>query len=199
MANVMAVGRMAYGQVWELQKRLVEQRIAGEIGDTVVLCEHDPVYTLGRRRDAAQNLLNIGDTPVFEIERGGDVTWHGPGQVVAYPIVRLDPLDLHAHLRRLEDVMITACAAFGLSATRDPRNSGVWVNGRKLGSVGVACRSQVTFHGLALNVNPDLSWFHRINPCGFSAEIMTSMEAEAGQPVALDAVRSRIIARFLGW
>lgn len=165
------------------------------------MLEHDPVYTVGRKRDATANLLAVGDVPVFEIERGGDVTWHGPGQVVVYPIVALDGerRDLHAHLRRLEDLMIDVCADFDLPVGRDPRNTGVWHDGRKLGSIGVACRRWVAWHGLALNVDPDLSYFARINPCGFPSEIMTSMARELGRPVDVGAVREAFVARLRAW
>lgn len=181
-----ALGRIAYTDAWALQKELVEQRARGEIPDTVLVCEHDPVYTVGRRRDAMANVLVPGDVPVVEVERGGDVTWHGPGQVVAYPIILLEGVkrDLHAHMFQLETLMIATCARFGLTAGRDDRNTGVWHGGHKLGSVGIACRRWVTWHGLALNVDPDLGYFARINPCGFEASIMTSMARELGAPVA---------------
>ena len=201
MAHVMRLGRVAYPDAWALQKRLVEQRANGEIADTVIVCEHDPVYTVGRRRDAMANVLVPGDVPVVEVERGGDVTWHGPGQLVAYPILLLEgeKRDLHAHLHRLEDLMIAICGDFGVEAGRDPRNTGVWHGGKKLGSIGIACRRWVTWHGLALNVDPDLSYFARINPCGFEASIMTSLARVLGRPIALDAVADALIARVEAW
>lgn len=195
----MSVGEIPYDHAWDLQKRLVDDRIADRIGDTVVVCSHPSVYTLGRRRDASQNLLDIGDTPVFEIERGGDVTWHGPGQVVAYPILKLPDQDILRHLRRLEQLMIDVAADFGLALARDARNAGVWHEGRKIGSVGVASRRGVTWHGLALNVCPDLSWFRKINPCGMSSELLSSMEVELNQPVSVDAVRANLLARVVDW
>lgn len=197
----MDLGRAPYAEVWELQKGLVDARARGEVGDTVIVVEHEPVYTVGRRRDAMANLVAPGEVPVFEVERGGDVTWHGPGQVVVYPILLLPEgrRDLHAHLHRLEDLGITTCAAFGLEAGRDPRNTGVWVGGRKLASIGIACRRWVTWHGLALNVDPDLGWFERIRPCGFPAELMTSMREALGAPVDLEAARQELIRRVAGW
>lgn len=195
----MSVGEIPYDQAWDLQKRLVEDRIEDRIGDTVVVCSHPSVYTLGRRRDASQNLLDIGDTPVFEIERGGDVTWHGPGQVVAYPVLKLQDQDILRHLRRLEQLMIDVAADFGLPLARDARNAGVWHDGRKIGSVGVASRRNVTWHGLALNVCPDLSWFRKINPCGMSSELLSSMEAELNHPVSVEAVRANLLARVVDW
>lgn len=201
MALLRRMGRAGYAEVLALQEQLLTERIAEAIPDTVLLVEHDPVYTVGRRKDATANLLAVGDTPVTHVSRGGDVTWHGPGQVVAYPIVRLHDQDLHAHLRRLEDVMIEVCGRFGLEAGRDARNTGAWVRGRKIGSVGVACRSWVTWHGLALNVRPDMRYFARINPCGFSSEIMTCMERELGVDGApsLEAVEQAIAEIFAAW
>jgi len=197
----MRLGRVPYAEAWALQTRLVAERAAGSIEDVVVVCEHDPVYTVGRTRGAAANVLDPGEVPVVEVERGGDVTFHGPGQVVAYPILALEgpARDLHAHLRRLEQLMIEVCAGFGLAAGRDVRNTGVWHGGRKLGSIGIACRRWVTFHGLALNVDTDLSWFARINPCGFEASIMTSMARELGRPVERDAVEERLVAQVQAW
>ncbi len=196
--QVIRAGRLAYAAAWDRQRELVEARIAGLIPDTALVCEHDPVYTLGRRRDARRNLLDPGDTPVFEVERGGDVTWHGPGQVVAYPIRLLEPLDLNAHLRQLEALMIGVCASLGVVAVRDERNAGVWLNGRKIGSVGVACRRQVTWHGLALNVEPDLSGFRRIAPCGLDAVLLSSLAAE-GVACERDGVELRVIEALTAW
>lgn len=201
MAWVLSPGRISYEEAHALQKDLVERRAKGEIGDAVIVCEHDPVYTVGRRRDAMANVLVPGDVPVVEVERGGDVTWHGPGQVVVYPILLLEGAkrDLHAHMHRLEDLMIEVCADFGLAVGRDERNTGVWHAGRKLGSVGIACRRWVTWHGLALNVNPDLAYFQRINPCGFDATIMTSLSRELGREVGVEEAATRFIARVVHW
>lgn len=198
---MIAPGRVDYRAAHQLQQELVEARARGAIGDTVIVCEHDPVFTVGRRRDAADNVLDPGDTPVIEVERGGDVTWHGPGQLVVYPILSLEGpgRDLHAHMHRLEDLMIDLCGEFGLIAGRDPRNTGVWHQGRKLGSVGIACRRWVTWHGLSLNVDPDLQWFGRINPCGFDASIMTSLSRELGRPVSMDDMVAAAIFRVGAW
>jgi lipoyl(octanoyl) transferase len=188
------LGRMDYLVAWELQKRRVEQRLAGEIPDTALVVEHPPVYTLGRSRGAADNVLAPGDVPVVQVERGGNVTWHGPGQVVIYPIVLLPEArrDIHAYLRSLEEAAIRACRDYGLEAGRDPRNTGAWVGGRKICSIGVAVRRWATWHGMALNVAPDLSYFQRINPCGFGAEIMTSMAAELGEAPPQPEVTDRL-------
>ena len=180
--QVLDLGTADYREVWQRQLALVEQRQIGQAPDTLILVEHPHVFTLGRRRDAQQNVLAPGDVPVIEIERGGDVTYHGPGQLVAYPIVLLedDERDLHKFLRNLEEAVIRVCARAGVTADREPGKTGVWttteLGRKKLCSMGIACRKWVTFHGLALNVTTDLSYFARINPCGFEASVMTSLD-----------------------
>jgi lipoate-protein ligase B len=183
--------------VWARQLALVEQRQAQLAPDTLIVVEHPHVFTLGRRREAKQNVLAPGGVEVVEIERGGDVTYHGPGQLVCYPIVLLEEgeRDLHAFLRNLEEAVIQTCARVGVTADREPGKTGVWTSterGRKkLCSMGIACRKWVTFHGLALNVTTDLSYFARINPCGFEASVMTSLD----QLVAIDpaAVKAALV------
>ena len=185
--SVVNLGTESFRDTWARQLALVEQRQRGEIPDTLLLVEHDHVYTLGRRREAEANVLDAGDVEVIGIERGGDVTYHGPGQLVAYPIVLLregKERDLHAYLRHLEDAVIATCARFGLAADREPGKTGVWMTSpigrKKLCSMGIACRKWVTFHGLALNVTTDLAYFRRINPCGFESSVMTSMAEQLG-------------------
>lgn len=186
--RVLDLGTASYRETWAQQLALVEQRKVDEVPDTLILVEHPHVFTLGRRREAHQNVLMPGDVEVIEIERGGDVTYHGPGQIVAYPIVLLGDgeRDLHRYLRNLEDAVIATCQRFGItSASREPGKTGVWCDDatgarRKLCSMGIACRKWVTFHGLALNVTTDLSYFGRINPCGFESRVMTSMQGELG-------------------
>lgn len=194
------LGRETYARSWERMHALLEARIAGSAPDTLLVVEHEPVYTLGRRKDALLNVLDPGDVPVLQVERGGDVTWHGPGQITAYPIVALPPgrQDLHRFMHELEEAALRACADFGLTAQRDPRNTGVWAGGRKLASVGVACRRWVTWHGLALNVDPDLRYFERINPCGMTPGIMTSMAEELGHSLDFQAVKASLCAHLQG-
>jgi lipoyl(octanoyl) transferase len=193
------LGRRGYAEVLALQHERVAARQRGEIGDTLILVEHDDVVTLGRRRDAAKNVLEGNELPVVEIERGGDATYHGPGQLVAYPIVQLegDERDLHRFLRNLEEAMIRTCAALGLSAGRKDGWTGTWIGERKVASIGIAVRRWVTFHGLALNVSVDLSKFARLNPCGLDAAVMTSLDRELGRPIALAEVQP-LLARHLG-
>jgi len=190
------LGRRSYAEVLELQHERVAQRQRDEIEDRLLLVEHDDVVTLGRRRDASKNVL-IGDAfPVVEIERGGDATYHGPGQLVAYPILKLeeDERDLHAYLRQLEQAALELLAGYGLEAGRNPGWTGAWIGPRKIMSIGIAVRKWVTFHGVALNVSTDLSKFAAINPCGLDAQVMTSMERELGRVVTLDEVKPRFAA-----
>jgi lipoyl(octanoyl) transferase len=173
-------GAAPYLEVHALQQALVAARAADRLEDVVLLLEHPATITVGRRgREDA--VIAADGVPVVAVERGGEATWHGPGQLVAYPIVsRRGRLDLHAHLRALEAAVIEVLARLGVEGKRDPRNSGVWVGdpARKVCSVGISVRQEVTWHGLALNLSPDLGEFARIRPCGFGAEIMTSLAAE---------------------
>lgn len=175
-------GLSDYETVHALQRRLVERRALGEIDDVVLLLEHTETITVGRKRDARSNVLLPEGVPVVAVERGGDVTWHGPGQLVAYPIVQLEGAraDLHLHLRSLEQAVIELLGGLGLEGRRDSRNTGVWLAGgqglpQKVCSVGIACRRWVTWHGLALNVRPERRAFHRIRPCGFEPDVMTRL------------------------
>ncbi|MGE0867305.1 MAG: lipoyl(octanoyl) transferase LipB [Kofleriaceae bacterium] len=204
--TVVDLGTISYRDAWAKQLELVEQRQRGDAGDTLLLVEHPHVFTLGRRREAESNVLSPGDVEVIGIERGGDVTYHGPGQIVAYPIVLLDgdERDLHKYLRNLEQAVIDTCATFGIIADRESGKTGVWTGPedarRKLCSMGIACRKWVTFHGLALNVTTDLAYFYRINPCGFDSAVMTSMANELGT-IEIAAVRSELagqLGRALG-
>jgi lipoyl(octanoyl) transferase len=193
----MDLGVRDYRETLRLQQELVAARQAGEIVDTLVLVEHPDVITLGRSAKPA-NLLDPGAIPVVAVERGGDVTYHGPGQLVAYPIFLLgeDERDLHRLLRNLEEAVIRAVADFGVEATRCQGKTGVWTadgpDARKLASIGVAVRKWVTLHGLALNVSTQLARFSAIHPCGFDAAVMTSMERELGKPPNLGQVKARL-------
>ena len=180
-----------------LQQNLVAERQAGTIPDTLILVEHPDTITLGRSA-RPDNIVDAGGIPVFAIERGGDVTYHGPGQLVAYPIFHLreSERDLHRYLRGLEESVLRTLADFHIVGTRRPGLTGVWTaeetTPRKLASIGVAVRKWVTLHGLALNVNTDLARFHAVHPCGFNASVMTSMARELGQPVDFAAVKNAL-------
>jgi len=174
--EVLDLGRTSYEQADALMLDLVARIAKDEAPDHLLLAEFEPVLTVGRGVSAeAYGALGL---PVHEIARGGKATFHGPGQLVAYPLLKLheDARDLHAYLHALEEGLIRAVSSFGLDAGRDPRNTGCWVGGRKLASIGVAVRKWVTYHGIALNVTTDLSWFRRFDPCGMEPDIMTNLE-----------------------
>ena len=198
------LGICGYREAWEKQLALVEGRKDGAGVDTLVLVEHPHVITVGRSQKALANVVAAGGVEVVSVERGGDVTYHGPGQLVAYPIVLLreGERDLHRYLRNLEEAVIATCATFGVDGGREPGKTGVWLGAeKKICSIGVACRRWVTFHGLALNVTTDLSYFFRINPCGFASSVMTSMAEELGVGVAMIDVKRRLavaLANTLG-
>lgn len=194
-AELVDWGVLDYEDALERQRGLVTLRQRGSCGDVIVVVEHPHVITLGRRREALANVVAAADVPVVEIERGGDVTYHGPGQVVIYPIVQLeeDERDLHLFLRNLEEGIIKTVARYGIEAGREEGKTGVWYQGRKLASMGIACRKWVTFHGLALNVNTDLSYFQRINPCGFESSVMTSVSAELqNKPIDIERLKREL-------
>ena len=169
------LGRMSYTEAVQQMEAVREQRIAAEIGDTLLLVEHDPVYTVGRTRGAEANILNPMDVPIVKVARGGDVTFHGPGQIVGYPIFALPEHrhDLHGFMRGLEEMMIRVLDRYDIVGERDERNTGVWVKGAKIMAIGIGARRWVTWHGFALNVDTDLTHYSRINPCGMSSDLVT--------------------------
>jgi lipoyl(octanoyl) transferase len=188
--RIVRTGLIDYEQAWQWQRQLHAQRVAGEIPDTVLLLEHPPVFTAGRRTEAFER--PVDGTPVVDVDRGGKITWHGPGQLVGYPIVELpDPMDVVAYVRRMERVLIDICAELGLAATQIEGRSGAWVAAdergpaRKVAAIGVRVAQRVTLHGFALNCNPDLSWFDRIVPCGIADAGVTSLTAELGREVTV--------------
>jgi lipoate-protein ligase B len=192
-AQLLDLGTREFGEVWALQKDLVARRQRDEIPDTLVFVEHPHVITLGRGTHK-ENLLATGDTPLFEIERGGDVTYHGPGQLVGYPIflLRQSERDLHLYLRNLEEALIRTVGRFGIVGERKEGWTGAWTAGgaRKLASIGVAVKRWVTLHGFALNVATDLGRFAAINPCGLEATTMGSMSGVLGREVSFAEVKA---------
>ena len=197
-AQVLDLGRRDYGEVWAMQRELVGARQRDEIPDTLVLVEHPDVITLGRGTHR-ENLVAPGDMPIFEIERGGDVTYHGPGQLVGYPIFLLrdkEERDLHRYLRNIEESLILAVSEYGIDGGRKEGWTGVWSGERKLASIGVAVKRWVTLHGFALNVATDLSRFAVINPCGLEANVMGSMSSVLGRTIALDDVKTTVRRTF---
>ena len=198
--NFLQLGREPYEPIWEMQKELVLKRQQGLVPDTVIMVEHDPVYTLGKNADENHLLQSRrDDVPTFTVERGGDVTFHGPGQIVAYPI-----LDLHDHqlsinwyMRSLEEVLIRTLAEFRIDSERREGLTGVWVEDRKIASLGVRVSRWVTMHGFALNVNTDLSYFDGIIPCGIFECGVTSMERILGGELVLEVVQKKIEQMFV--
>lgn len=198
------LGRIAYRDAWALQRRLVEARVAGAIPDTLLLLEHSAVLTLGKNADEAHVLagpreLRKRGIEVLRVERGGEVTYHGPGQLVGYPILRLGDrgILLRPLVRALEDAMIETCAALGVEATRRDGHPGCWVMeegrpARKIGALGLRVERGVSFHGIALNVDPDLRDFELIDPCGMPGLVSTSIAEELGrtaEPPTTEAVQ----------
>ena len=192
------LGRIAYAPALEMQEKSVSARAAGEMPDTIFLLEHEPVYTIGRKRDRS----SLGGTPlphpVEEINRGGQATFHGPGQLVGYFIFDLQKLtpDLHIFLRWIEDGLIALLAGYGLAAQRREALTGVWIEDRKIASIGVGVRKWVTMHGFGLNIGFDLSGFEAITPCGIEGVTMTSLSRELGHEVSVEEVAAKAESIF---
>ena len=187
-------GRMEYGRALHLQRELAESRAKGEIPDTLVLVEHDHVITLGRKTTPAN--FRPQNIPVFEVERGGDATYHGPGQLVGYPIILLPDHDVRRHVRSMEEAIIRTARGFGVEGERLEGHPGIWVEGKKLASIGVAVTDWVTYHGFALNVNTDLSYFELIRPCGLDPTSMTSMKRILGKDLPFDELKARFAREY---
>jgi lipoyl(octanoyl) transferase len=184
-------GAVPYLEAWDLQRRLHERRVAGEIPDTCLLLEHQPVYTAGKRTSPLDRPLTDPGIPVIDVDRGGKITWHGPGQLVGYPIVALaEPLDVIAYVRDLEEALMRSCADVGVATTRVAGRSGVWITeagqqDRKVGAIGIRVSRGVTMHGFELNCDCDLDWFGKIVPCGIRDAGTTSLSAETGRTVTV--------------
>lgn len=196
---VQNIGRKSYKAVWDLQKEMQQQRIKGDIEDTLILVEHDPVYTLGKNANE-DHLLQSRDesVDVFNIERGGDITFHGPGQLVVYPILDLSNYkkSVSWYMRTLEQVLIDTLIEFKIIAQRNDGLTGVWVGDEKIAALGVRISRWVTMHGFALNVNPDLSFYDGIIPCGIFDHGVTSMEQLLGETQNNDNVKNMVIEKF---
>ena len=182
-----------YQRAWDVQREIHAKVVAGEEPDTTLLLEHAAVYTAGKRTESHERPLD--GTPVVDVDRGGKITWQGPGQIVGYPIVRLpEPIDVVAHVRRLEEMMIRVCADFGVDATRVEGASGTWVLGepgqpdRKIGAIGIRVSQSVTMHGFAFNCDNDLGWADVIIPCGIVGAGVTSLSKELGRDVTVHEV-----------
>lgn len=199
---------MPYHEAWDLQasfqRKLIEEKLQVRNGaviedpspDLLLFVEHPHVFTLGKSGDAAHLLQASAE--FVKIDRGGDITYHGPGQVVGYPILDLDRhyTDIHRYLRDLEEVIIRVCADYGITAGRESKLTGVWVDGAKICAMGIKCSRWVTMHGFALNVNTDLSYFGHIVPCGITDKPVTSLQALTGAHIPLSEVKERILVHF---
>ena len=202
-----------YFAAWDLQRGVHEAVVAGTRDDTVLLLEHPPVFTCGKRTDPHERPLDPGGAPVIDVDRGGKITFHGPGQLVGYPIVRLpSPVDVVAHVRRLEDMMIAVSADFGVTAARVPGRSGVWLRAddpatgtrpeRKIAALGIRVSRGVTMHGFALNCDVDLAWYDRFVPCGIADAAVTTLSAELGRdvsPAEVVPLVERHLRELLAW
>lgn len=224
--EVLDLGRKTYQEAWDLQKQLVEKRAGGEIADTLLLIEHEPVYTVGRAgmhaaSDDTQSVVQhapseikvrkLGTVPVVEVERGGKLTYHGPGQLVGYPIFALPHRDLRRYLRDLERIVMSVLNEETMLPARpcpetlllDPGQlqTGVWIRDKKIASIGIAIRKWVAYHGFALNLSTDLRYFEAVEPCGFAGSIMTTVSEQMGKDVDMNVIASNIkrslAAKFL--
>lgn len=212
LIDVYDLGTVSYQPVWDLQKRaqqaLIRQKrgedsASADLNDIFFFVEHPHVYTLGKSGDSAHLLKGISelsdiDAEYIEIDRGGDITYHGPGQIVGYPILDLDQhfTDIHKYLRYLEEVIIRTCGDFGVKAGRIEGLTGVWVGQEKICAMGIRCSRWVTMHGFALNVNTDLSYFQHIVPCGIKDKNVTSISTSAGRRIEEDEVKESIMKHF---
>jgi lipoyl(octanoyl) transferase len=200
-----------YREGWDLQRRVHARRVADEVPDSCLMLEHEPVYTAGKRTAVSDRPFGDPGAPVIDVDRGGKITWHGPGQLTGYPIIKLrEPLDVVAYVRALEEAMISTCAEFGVTTKRVPGRSGAWIPGdedggrpdRKVGAIGARVARGVTMHGFALNCDCDLSWYDRIVPCGIRDAGVTTLSAEAGRPVTVAEVTPFVehhLAEVLGY
>jgi lipoyl(octanoyl) transferase len=203
--EVRRLGLVGYGEALALQRELVEERRAGRTPDLLLLLEHPPVITLGVRTESSrahvvatdERLAQLG-IAIHETGRGGDVTYHGPGQIVGYPILDLRPdrCDVHRYVRDLEEVMIRTCADYGVSAGRVAGLTGTWVGAEKIGAIGIRISRWITSHGFAFNIRTDLDHFKLIVPCGISDRGVTSLERVTGRPIPMGEVENTIVRRF---
>jgi len=198
------LGVVPYEEAWELQKSIMLQRKADKTEDVLILLEHPHTYTLGKvaKREHllfSESELHDREISTFEIDRGGDITYHGPGQIVGYPIINLKNwyADSHKYLRTLEEVIIKVLGEFGIEAGRNPKYTGVWVDDRKIAAIGIKISSWITMHGFAFNVNTDLSLFNGIIPCGIKEKDVTSLQELTGQPQDIQVIKQKILRHFM--
>lgn len=197
------LGFVDYQEAWDFQKEIFSKKVNGEIEDVLFLLEHPNTYTLGKTANR-QNLkssdeyLKENQIKIYDIDRGGDVTYHGPGQIVGYPIIDLNVWykDTHKYLRALEEVLIRTCREYGLNCERNPKHTGVWIEERKIAAIGIKVSRWITMHGFAFNVNTDLNLFNGIIPCGIQDKKVTSLSKELNKKIDLQQVKTNLLKHF---
>jgi len=192
-----------YKEAWDLQKDILSQRLSGEKEDVLLLLEHPNTYTLGKTANkhnlkSSEEYLKQNEISVYDIDRGGDITYHGPGQIVGYPIIDLNNWykDTHKYLRALEEVIIQTCSEYNLDSKRNPKHTGVWLNERKIAAIGIKVSRWITMHGFAFNVNTDLNLFNGIIPCGIQDKEVTSLSKELNRKVDIQEVKEKLLKNF---
>ena len=201
--NICDLGFIDYKEAWDMQKQILALRSEKKIDDIFLLLEHPNTYTLGKVADRShlvgtEDYLKDNKISVYDIDRGGDITYHGPGQIVGYPLIDLNDwhLDTHKYLRSLEEVIIKTCAHFGLTGTRDPKYTGVWIENRKIAAIGIKVSRWITMHGFAFNVNTDLSLFNGIIPCGIHDKEVTSLNKELNKEFDIQEIKEILFRNF---
>lgn len=197
------LGFIDYKEAWDLQKEIFNKRLLNEVEDTLFLLEHPHTYTLGKVAEK-ENLISNEEQlkelgiSVYDIDRGGDITYHGPGQIVGYPIIKLSDWkeDTHEYLRGLEEIIINVCLSYGLKPERNPKHTGVWIENRKIAAIGIKVSRWITMHGFAFNVNTDLNYFGGIIPCGIRDKEVTSLKKELGRELNIDEVKLKLVNEF---
>ncbi|PJA99050.1 MAG: lipoyl(octanoyl) transferase [Ignavibacteriales bacterium CG_4_9_14_3_um_filter_30_11] len=203
LLNYCNIDVIDYKEAWELQKEVLDARHQNKIEDTLFLLEHNNTYTLGKIADkknliCSEEFLRNNNISVYDIDRGGDITYHGPGQIVGYPIINLNNWknDTHKYLRALEEVLVLTCAQYGLKAERNCKYTGVWIGNRKIAAIGIKVKRWITMHGFAFNVNPDLALFNGIIPCGINDKEVTSLNKELSNKTNISEVKENILSNF---
>ena len=197
------LGLVDYKEAWDLQKKIFELRRGNQIPDTFFMLQHPHTYTLGKVADksnllSSEEQLKDAGVSVYEIDRGGDITYHGPGQIVGYPIISLSGWkeDTHLYLRSLEEIIIQTLSSYGIESGRNPKYTGVWIGDRKIAAIGIKVSRWITMHGFAFNINTDLSFFNGIIPCGIKEKEVTSLQKELGREIDIDEVKNILIEKF---
>jgi lipoyl(octanoyl) transferase len=197
------LGIIDYKKAWDLQKEIFNRRVNDESEDVLLLLEHPNTYTLGKTADrenlkGSEDYLESNQISVYDIDRGGDITYHGPGQIVGYPIIDLNnwQQDTHKYLRALEEVIIKTCAEYNLKCERNPNHTGVWINDRKIAAIGIKVSRWVTMHGFAFNINTDLNLFNGIIPCGIKDKAVTSLKNELRSDINISEVKELLVKYF---